>query len=223
MSEREPRLKEKHWSPEMELEVQSLWSREGLYRFDVNSEKPKFSIDTPPPYASGKWHVAAAIHYSQIDMIARSMRMMGYEVYFPLGIDRNGLPVEVETEKKYGIKMFEYSREDFIRLCKEFLDEAEQDIVSICRRLGISFTTEGYFQTDSDLWRAVTQATFIDAWNKGYIYEDYRPNVYCPRCRTTLADAEVEYKELRTELTYLKFKVEGSNERVTIATTRPEL
>ncbi|MEM0294996.1 MAG: valine--tRNA ligase [Candidatus Korarchaeum sp.] len=223
MPEREPKLREKHWSPEMELEIQSIWSKEGLYKLDLNSDKPKFSIDTPPPYASGKWHIAAAIHYSQIDMIARSMRMMGYEVYFPLGIDRNGLPVEVETEKRYGIRMFEYPREEFIRLCREFLDEAEQDIVSICRRLGISFTTEEYFQTDSDLWRAVTQATFIDVWNKGYVYEDYRPNVYCPRCRTTLADAEVEYKELRTQLVYLKFRVEGSGDQVTIATTRPEL
>lgn len=223
MTERDPKLKEKHWSPEMELEIQRVWSEEGIYRFSEDSDKPKFSIDTPPPYASGKWHVAAAIHYSQIDMIARTMRMMGYEVYFPLGIDRNGLPVEVETEKKYGIRMFEYPREEFIKLCREFLDEAEKDIVSICRRLGISYTTQDHFQTDSELWRMVTQATFIEVWNKGYVYEDLRPNVYCPRCRTTLADAEIEYSELPTELVYLKFRVEGTEEEVTIATTRPEL
>jgi valyl-tRNA synthetase len=219
----EPKLKEKHWSPEMELQIQRIWNEERIYKFDPNTEKPTFSIDTPPPYASGKWHIAAAIHYSQIDMIARTMRMMGYEVYFPLGIDRNGLPVEVETEKRYKIRMFEYPREEFIKLCREFLDEAEQDIVSITKRLGISFTTEQYFQTDSELWRMVTQATFIDAWNKGFIYEDYRPNVYCPRCRTTLADAEVEYSEIPTKLVYLRFGVEGSDEKVTIATTRPEL
>jgi valyl-tRNA synthetase len=219
----EPKLKEKHWSPEMELEIQRIWNEERIYKFDPNSEKPIFSIDTPPPYASGKWHIAAAIHYSQIDMIARTMRMMGYEVYFPLGIDRNGLPVEVETEKRYKIRMFEYPREEFIKLCREFLDEAEQDIVSITKRLGISFTTEQYFQTDSELWRMVTQATFIDAWNKGIVYEDYRPNIYCPRCRTTLADAEVEYSEIPTKLVYLRFGVEGSDEKVTVATTRPEL
>ncbi len=223
MSRREPRLKEKHWSPDMELEMQKVWEEENTYRFNPNSGKPLFSIDTPPPYASGKWHIAAAIHYSQIDMIARTQRMKGYEVYFPFGVDRNGLPVEVETEKRYKIKMFEYPREEFLRLCKEFLDEAEQDILSIVRRLGISADTKNYFQTDSEQWRAVTQATFIDAWNKGYVYEDYRPNIYCPRCRTTLADAEVEYKELPTKLVYLKFRVEGSEEEVVVATTRPEL
>ena len=111
-----PKIEQKRWTPEMELEIQAIWEKERLYTFDPDSPKPKFSIDTPPPYASGKWHIAAAIHYAQIDMIARSMRMRGYEVYFPWGIDRNGLPVEVETEKKYGIHMRQYLREEFRKL-----------------------------------------------------------------------------------------------------------
>jgi len=223
MGRSQPKLKEKHWTPDMELEIQKVWEQEDTYRFNPESEKPFFSIDTPPPYASGKWHIAAAIHYSQIDMIARTQRMKGYEVYFPFGIDRNGLPVEVETEKRYNIKMFEYPREEFLKLCKDFLDEAEKDILSISKRLGISADFKNYFQTDSDTWRAVTQATFIDAWKKGYVYVDYRPNNYCPRCRTTLADAEVEYRELPTKLVYLKFRVEGTEDSVIVATTRPEL
>ncbi len=223
MGRSQPKLKEKHWTPDMELEIQEVWEQENTYRFNPESEKPFFSIDTPPPYASGKWHIAAAIHYSQIDMIARTQRMKGYEVYFPFGVDRNGLPVEVETEKRYNIKMLEYPREEFLKLCRDFLDEAEKDILSISRRLGISADFKNYFQTDSDTWRAVTQATFIDAWNKGYVYVDYRPNNYCPRCGTTLADAEVEYRELPTKLVYLKFKIEGTEDSVIVATTRPEL
>ncbi len=223
MRMQKPKLEKKHWSPEMESYVQDVWEKEEIYKFNPNSSKPIFSIDTPPPYASGKWHIAAAIHYSQIDMIARTQRMKGYDVYFPFGVDRNGLPVEVETEKRHNIKMFEYPREDFLKLCKEFLDEAEKDILSIVKRLGISADLKNYFQTDSQKWRAITQATFIDVWNKGYVYEDYRPNIYCPRCRTTLADAEVEYKELPTKLVYLKFRVEGSERYVVVATTRPEL
>jgi len=218
-----PAIEEKHWSPEMELEIQEVWKREKLYRFDPESDKPKFSIDTPPPYASGRWHVAAAMHYAEIDMIARSMRMRGYEVYFPWGIDRNGLPVEVETEKRHKIKMFEYPREEFIELCRRFLDEAEEDITRIAMRLGLSADFENTFRTDSELWRTVTQATFIRAWERGLIYEDYRPNNYCPRCRTTLADAEIEYKELRSLLVYVKFRVEGESSHVVVATTRPEL
>ncbi len=223
MASLKPKIEEKRWKPELELEIQKVWEEEDLYKFDLDSDKPKFSIDTPPPYASGKWHAAAAIHYSQIDMIARTMRMKGYEVYFPFGVDRNGLPVEVETEKRYKIRMFEYPREEFLELCRKFLDEAEMDILSISKRLGLSADFKNYFQTDSEMWRAVTQATFIYAWNKGYVYEDYRPNNYCPRCKTTLADAEVEYKEMPTKLVYLKFRVEGSDEEVVVATTRPEL
>ncbi len=218
-----PKISEKHWAPSLELEIQRVWEEEDLYRFDPNSEKPKFSIDTPPPYASGKWHAAAVIHYAQIDMIARTMRMRGYEVYFPWGVDRNGLPVEVETEKKYGIKMSEYPREEFLGLCRKFLDEAEKDILGIGRRLGISADFRNYFQTDSEMWRTQTQATFIEAWRRGLVYEDYRPNNYCPRCGTTLADAEIEYRDMETLLVYLRFREDESGREVLVATTRPEL
>jgi valyl-tRNA synthetase len=218
----EPKIKEKHWSPDLELEIQKIWQETGLYKFSRRKGKV-FSIDTPPPYASGKWHIAAAIHYAQIDMIARTMRMMGYDVYFPFGVDRNGLPVEVEVEKKNGINMFSTPREEFLRLCKEYLDEAEKDIISISKRLGLSADFDSYFQTDSVLWRTQTQRTFIEAFKKGLVYEDVRPNNYCPRCRTTLADAEVEYKEMESILVYLRFSEKESRRSVVIATTRPEL
>lgn len=206
----------------MELEIQRIWEEEDLFRFNANSPKPKFSIDTPPPYASGRWHMGAAIHYSQIDMVARTMRMKGYEIFFPFGIDRNGLPVEVQAERHYGVNMFDVPREKFIEMCKKFLDEAENDILSIAKRLGISADFKNLYRTDSDRWRSVTQKTFIQAWKAGLVYEDYKPNNYCPRCKTTLADAEVEYEESDSLLVYLRFKVED-REEVIVATTRPEL
>ncbi|KXH75557.1 MAG: hypothetical protein AM326_08920, partial [Candidatus Thorarchaeota archaeon SMTZ-45] len=165
------------------------------------------------------------IHYSQIDTIARYRRMQGLEVNFPLGIDRNGLPVEVRVEKELGIHMHETPREEFLRLCKERLDEDEKIALNGFRRLGIAFNTyedEGSYRTDSPSYRAVTQATFIEIWNKGLVYSDYRPNNWCFECGTTIADAEVEYKERPTKLHYLYFKVEGL-EPLEIATTRPEL
>jgi valyl-tRNA synthetase len=86
-----PRFGEKNWDPNMEKELSSRWSQEETYSFHIDSEnRMRFSIDTPPPYASGRWHLGGAVHYSQIDMIARSKRMQGYEVLFPMGIDRNG-------------------------------------------------------------------------------------------------------------------------------------
>ncbi len=86
-----PRFGEKNWDPKMEEEIFQTWRHEETYSFHVDGKgRRPFSIDTPPPYASGRWHLGGAVHYSQIDMIARSKRMQGYEVLFPMGIDRNG-------------------------------------------------------------------------------------------------------------------------------------
>jgi valyl-tRNA synthetase len=85
-----PRFGEKHWDPKMEERIRDTWRKERTYAFNIAGKRKPFSIDTPPPYASGRWHVGGAVHYSQIDMIARCKRMEGYEVLFPMGIDRNG-------------------------------------------------------------------------------------------------------------------------------------
>src|SRR6266581_9773292 len=100
-----PKIVEKRWDHNTELLTQQFWEKEGLYKFNVNSTKPVFTIDTPPPYPSGRpWHVGALAHYAQIDMIARTSRALGYETLFPIGIDRNGLPVERYVETTYKIE-----------------------------------------------------------------------------------------------------------------------
>ncbi len=219
-----PKIVEKRWNPEKEKEIFERWMKEGIYRFRIRSKKKKFTIDTPPPYPSGRpWHIGAAAQYSQIDMIARTARMMGYEVYFPIGIDRNGLPVEIYTEKTYGISMREASREKFIELCSHALDDLEADMIKIMKRMGLSGDFENYYRTDSEEYRKLTQATFIELWNRGLIYTATRPNNYCWECGTTLADAEVEYEELPAKLVYIKFKVKEDGSDLIIATTRPEL
>jgi len=218
-----PKIREKRWSIEREKELRETWEKEDLYRFDPDDdERPMFIVDTPPPYASGKWHVGAAAHYAHIDMIARAHRMMGYNVLVPFYADRNGLPVEVQVEKIHGIRARDVPREKFIELCKEFLDRVEQELVEIVKRMGFSFDiwSNG---TDSPAYRALTQATFIELFKKGLIYEASRPNNYCPRCRTTLADAELEYKEAPAKLYYLKFRSRKGGKEYIIATTRPEL
>lgn len=190
--------------------------------FNVKAEKI-FSIDTPPPYPSGKpWHIGAAIAYSQMDMIARVARALGYSVYFPIGIDRNGLPVEKYTEKKYGISMHKTAREKFVELCSTALDELEEEMIWIMKALGLSCDFENYYRTDSKEYRALTQSTFIELWNKGLIYESERPNNFCTSCKTTIADAEIEYREEQTLLVYIKFKVKETGQDIIIATTRPE-
>jgi len=218
----EPKLQETRWNISNEKEIWKFWQEKRIYKFDPNAEKI-FSIDTPPPYPSGKpWHVGAASHYSQIDMIARAARMLGYSVYFPIGMDRNGIAVERYAEKRFNISLHKLPREEFLKYCKQALDELEAEMLEIMKSLGLSGDFDNYYQTDSEEYRKLTQATFIELWNRGLIYFDTRPNNYCPVCKTTIADAEVVYEELPTKLVYIKFKT-TDNEEIVIATTRPEL
>jgi len=218
-----PKIKASRWDIKREEEQIRFWEKENTYRFNKASKKPLFSIDTPPPYASGPWHVAGAAHYAQIDMVARYFRMKNHEVLFPLGIDRNGLPVEVQVEKDLKIHAYDTSREEFIKLCADFLDKVEAQIIQTARRMGMSCDFANHYHTDSSEYRMTTQATFIEMWSRGFVHEDKRPTSWCPVCRTTVADAEIDYAEIPTSLNYMKFKVKETGEFIIIATTRPEL
>ncbi len=108
-------------------------------KFDINSSKPLFVMDTPPPYPSGRpWHIGGASHYAQIDMIARSARMRGFEVLFPIGIDQNGLPVEIYTEKKYKVSIKSTPREKFLDSVRIALDDLEQEMLQTLKSMGYS-------------------------------------------------------------------------------------
>lgn len=207
----------------IEQKWQDFWEQEKIYHFDHNSTKPIYSIDNPPRYASGPLHVGHAVHYTHIDFAARYKRMRGYNVFFPLCFDVNGMPIEVNVEKKYNIKMVEYDRQKFIQLCHDF---AEQNIGEMTRQfkiLGECMDSSIYYQTDAEYYRRLTQISFIQLYNKDLIYKGERPINWCPRCGTALADAEVEYRERTTNLNYIKFKLSETGEDVLIATTRPEL
>lgn len=212
------------WDPKLEQKILKKWGKDNIYKFStIDQNGIPFVIDTPPPYPSGRpWHIGAAAHYAQIDMIARAARMKDYCVFFPIGIDRNGLPVEIYTEKKYKIQMRKTDREKFLELCKEALDDLESEMVQIMRDMGISGNLDDYYRTDSDEFRSLTQSTFIDLWKRGLIYIANRPNNYCYDCGTTLADAEITYQEIPTKLIYMKFDIRKTGNLI-VASTRPEL
>ena len=220
----EPKIKDKSWNPAVEQIIRKKWEETDIYKFSIKKEKEAFVIDTPPPYPSGRpWHIGAAAHYAQIDMIARTARMMGYNVMFPIGIDRNGLPVEIYTEKKYKVRMRQMDREKFLDLCRVALDDLEAEMIQIMKNMGLSGNFEEYYRTDSDEFRALTQSTFIELWKRELVYLANRPNNYCPDCGTTIADAEIIYEDIPTKLIYMNFKVKETNENIIIASTRPEL
>lgn len=218
------------WTKDMEKEICQKWKLSGEYEFVAKSGKPVFSIDTPPPYVNTPIHIGHAATYVMMDMFARFRRMVGCNVLFPLGLDRNGLPIEMAAEKKFGTRMSDSSREKFVGMCRQVLEESSTESIDSFLKLGISFnswsvgTSAGeVYHTDSDDYRAMTQSTFIDLWHMGYVYEDSRINNYCPGCRTTIADAEIDYKDMKTLFNEVKFRVKETGEDIVIGTTRPEL
>ena len=222
-----PSLSEKRWSVDLEKKIQGEhWENENEYQerygFNPDSGKEIFVIDTPPPYPSGTWHIGAVAQYSMIDVIARSQRLIGKEVYFPWGVDRNGINIEFTVEKNTKRKMKTYGRAEFLDLCQETIEEFTQAMRNTAKRVGLSCDFSREYLTDSADYRAVTQAIFIQLFNNGTIIEDLRPNIYDPVEGTTIADAEVERLSRKTKLVDVIWELE-SGEKVIISTTRPEL
>ncbi len=224
----ESKITEKNWTKDMEKPIYEEWKTHQKYKFVKKGRV--FSIDTPPPYVNTPIHVGQATTYVLMDMFARFHRMIGDSVLFPLGLDRNGLPIEMAAEKKFKINFAKISREEFISHCHKLLEESSSESVDSFLKLGISFNSwtlgdevGGMYHTDSPEYRTLTQATFIDLWNRGLIYEDERINNFCPGCRTTIADAEIEYADIPSNFNDIIFKVKETGEEIIIGTTRPEL
>jgi len=223
----EPRINEKRWTIDLEKRIQEEhYADKELYNdryaFKPDSGKELFVIDTPPPYPSGTWHIGAVAQYSMIDVIARSQRLMGKEVFFPWGVDRNGINIEFTVERNSGKKMKTYDRAEFLKLCEETIEEYTQAMRDTACRVGLSCDFDKEYLTDSPTYRAVTQAIFVDLFKRGDIVEDLRPNIYDPVEGTTIADAEVERIQRMTRLIDVKWITESGDE-VIISTTRPEL
>ncbi|MGB1472578.1 MAG: class I tRNA ligase family protein [Candidatus Thalassarchaeaceae archaeon] len=222
-----PLIEDKRWSIDLEKRIQEEhYSDPEIYNqryaFNPKSGKEIFVVDTPPPYPSGTWHIGAVAQYSMIDVIARSQRLLGKEVFFPWGVDRNGINIEFTVEKNTGRKMKTFDRAEFLDLCRDTIEEYTQAMRETAARVGLSCDFEKEYLTDSDEYRGVSQSIFIDLFKRGDIVEDLRPNIYDPVEGTTIADAEVERLRRKTKLIDIRWTTEDGYE-VVISTTRPEL
>ena len=222
-----PTLSDKRWSIDLEKRIQEAHTEDSQvyarrYAFNPESGKEFFVIDTPPPYPSGTWHIGAVAQYSMIDVIARSQRLLGKEVFFPWGVDRNGINIEFTVEKNTKRKMKTYDRAEFLEMCKTTIEEFTQAMRKTARRVGLSCDYDREYLTDSPEYRTVTQSIFIELFKKGAIIEDLRPNIYDPVEGTTIADAEVERLPRRTKLIDVQWTCDDGTE-IVISTTRPEL
>ncbi|MCX6664941.1 MAG: valine--tRNA ligase [Euryarchaeota archaeon] len=223
----------------LEPKWQKQWQEQNIYHFDFKSKKKPYSIDVPPRYASGPLHAGHAVHYTHIDFTARYKRMRGYNVFFPLCFDVNGIPIEERVERKLNITRKDIDRHEFIKLCSAFAQENIATMTNQFIRLGESMDSSIYYQTDAEYYRRITQISFIELFKKGLIYKGKFPVNWCPRCMTAMADAEIVYAERKTKLNTIKFyfikppaeqilKYHGIGKDkqgtyVEIATTRPEM
>ena len=220
----------KNWSPDIEKQITDKWKKSEQFKFDKNTKKKIYSIDTPPPYVNAPVHIGQAVTYCYMDFFARYKRMKGFEVIFPLGLDRNGLPIEMAVEKKFNISPFHTGRDEFISKCKELLENTSSETEDTFAKLGISFTSYktgdhvgSVYLTDSPEYRKITQSTFIELFKKGLVYEDARINNWDSKLRSTVADSEIEYKEIPSSFNFVKWKIKETGKDIIIATTRPEL
>jgi len=209
---------------EVEEKWQKKWEEMGVYRFDRDDKtRPTFSIDTPPPYPSGEFHMGNVLNWTYFDVVARYKRMRGCNVFFPQGWDCHGLSIEVEVERTHNIRKRDVPPDKFRKWCEQTIEKYIAMMKNSIIRLGCSVDWSTEYRTMSpDYWK-LTQLSFIMSYKKGFIYQGTHPVNWCPRCETAIADAEVDYEQRKGTLHYIRFPLENSEEHLLIATTRPEL
>ncbi|MCX8159105.1 MAG: valine--tRNA ligase [Candidatus Pacearchaeota archaeon] len=206
---------------EIEEKWKNYWEKEKIYKFNPKSKKKIFSVDTPPPTVSGEMHIGHACSYSQQDFIIRYKRMRGFNVFYPFGTDDNGLPTERLVEKTLKIKAKDIPKSEFIKTCLDFLEKIRPKFVQDWKNIGISCDWNIFYSTIDAHSRKISQWSFLDLHKKNRLYRKDAPAMFCPECKTGVAQIEVKDKEIDSMFNDIVFKV--GKEDLVIATTRPEL
>ena len=215
-------LDKKYNASEKEQKWLDYWNENKIYEFKRDNRKV-FSIDTPPPTVNGKIHIGHVFSYTQTEMIARYKRLRGYNIFYPFGFDDNGLPSERLVEKEQGKRAHEIGRAEFSKLCYETTDKYEAEFQKLFSKLGISTDWNIHYKTVSPSTIKISQKSFLDLVEKGHCYHKESPALWCNECRTSIAQAELETKTIKTTFNYVNFSTVEDGETFTIATTRPEL
>lgn len=205
-----------------ELKWRKFWEKEGLYKFNPKKTGKIFSIDTDPPTLSGKMHIGHVSSYTHEDIIARYHRMKGENVYFPFGVDNNGLPTERLVESINKITLFKIGRKKFIQLCQGTIKKALPDFIAGWKRVGVSCDFSNVYSTISPEVQKISQEYFLELFKQKRVYQKESPTLFCPSCQTAIAQAEMEDKEKQTIFNDIEFELTDGN-KIIIATTRPEL
>ncbi|MBP2414295.1 valyl-tRNA synthetase [Arthrobacter stackebrandtii] len=230
----------------LEESLTKRWLDEGTYKFNRETTREQvYSIDTPPPTASGSLHVGHMFSYTQTDVLARFQRMTGKNVFYPMGWDDNGLPTERRVQNYYGVRCdpkiaydadyrppaapaknqrdFDViSRKNFIELCEELAVEDEKVFEHLFQTLGLSVDWDLTYRTIDDHSRAVSQRGFLENLAAGDAYMSEAPTLWDVTFRTAVAQAELEDREMPGAYYRYPFFAEDGT-KIYIETTRPEL
>ncbi len=207
---------------ESEAKWQKFWEDNKIYAFNKDASKKIYSIDTPPPTVSGKIHIGHIFSYTQAEIIARFKRMSGYNVFYPMGYDNNGIPTEQLVEKELGINIKDVERKDFIAKCLDVVEKYKVVYENLRKSLGLSVDRSRTYTTISPEVQQIAQSTFVKLYKQWHIVCKNFPALRCTKMQTTLAQAETEEQEFNAFFNYLNFTLDDGKKLV-IATTRPEL
>ena len=215
-----PQTTEKKW--------QKYWRENQTYKWEKDLPRSQtFVIDTPPPTVSGLLHMGHIFSYTQADFVARYQRMSGKTVFYPMGFDDNGLPTERLVEKIIGKKAGIYEAENghgsFVKKCREVVEEAEKEFEELFNSIALSVDWDEKYQTISPESQKISQASFVDLYQKKLVEKKFEPVFWDISDRTALAQADLVDKEMEGVMNYILFGVEGSEETIEIMTTRLEL
>ena len=232
------------------------WEEQGTYRFDRHGAISRgkdhiFSVDTPPPTASGSLHIGHVFSYTHMDLQARYQRMRGKDIFYPMGWDDNGLPTERRVQNYYGVRcdpslpytedftppleggltrdgskpgdQVPISRRNFIELCEELTLEDEKQFEDLWRSLGLSVDWSLTYRTIDDNSQRVAQKAFLRNYARGEAYRADAPTLWDITFRTAVAQAELEDREQPSAYHRVSFASASGGEDVVIVTTRPEL
>jgi len=206
---------------ENEKKWQGIWEERGIHAYDWEDDsRPRYSINTPPPYPSGDFHMGNVLNWTYFDMRARFKRMQGFNIHFPQGWDCHGLPTEVAVEKAKGIRRSDLPPDQFRILCEEWIEKYIRIMKEAVIRLGCSIDWNLEYRTMDPQYIRKIQRSFLILYNTDMIYKGEHPINWCPRCETAIADAEVEYQNRIGKIYTIAFSVDGKD--LLIATTRPE-
>lgn len=233
---------------EAEVRWDDFWQSEGIHKWEPSRPRDEtFVVDTPPPTASGSLHPGHVFSYTHTDILVRFQRMIGKNIYYPMGWDDNGLPTERRVQNYYHVRCDptapyedqlelapasakmrkkppkKISRDNFIELCHRVTTEDEKTFMALWKRLGVSVDWNEQYQTIDDNCRRIAQFSFLDLLEKNQVFSSNAPSMWDVDFQCAIAQAEVEDRNIAGAYHDIEFGLSDTGETFTISTTRPEL